>query len=174
MRQGTHATETVAALVNDALSRNATDIQLSCRGNQFEVRYCIDGLVTKQSRFANDELLSFSQAFDSFLEGPGRTDPGACADGVIQIAQPDGDRLKVKIARLPCYPNGYDLIAKILRACKHSPVKTDLSSLGYSERHLEELCRAAESRENTPQDTLFSGRVGAMVSISVDDSRGKK
>lgn len=173
MRQGTHATETVAALVKDALSRRATDIQLSCRGNQFEVRYCIDGLVTKQSRFANDDLLIIAQAFDSFLEGPGRTDHSAWADGVVQIAQSDGDSLKVRLARLPCHPNGYDLVAKILRAGKHSAEKPNLSSLGYSERHIDELCRAVDAQGNKPHDTLFSGRVGSIVSASSNESGGK-
>lgn len=147
MPHGAHATESLAVLVKDAILHRATDIHISYRADVFEVRYCIDGLVTKQSRFANDDLSAMSKALEGYLEGPGHKDPGQSAYGVVMISQPDGESIKARIARIPCFPSGYDLIAKIFRTGKI--IKTDVRELGYTQKHMEELLCQVE--------TIFEG-----------------
>lgn len=156
MTHGAHATESVAILIKDAISHRATDIHLTRRGDVFEVKYCVEGLVTKQSRFANDDLRIMAEAFDGFLEGPGRTDQNLCADGVVMISQPDGNTLKVRIARLPCFPSGYDLFAKIFTF--RASAKTDLNSLGYTQQHIEEILRKVGAAGE--QEAHFAGPFG--------------
>lgn len=158
MKHGAHATESVAVLIKDAVSRRATDIHLTCRGELFEVKYCIDGLVTKQSRFANDDLRIVAEALEGFLEGPGRTNRNLCADGSVMISQSDGNTLKVRIARLPCFPSGYDMFAKIFTF--RAATKTDLNSLGYSQNQLEEILRQVDSGDKP--STTFSGSAGIL------------
>lgn len=165
MTHAPHATETAAALIRDAVSHQATDIHISCKGDEFEIRYCIHGLVTIQSRFANDDLRRFAEALNSFMEGPGESELSRCASGVARISLDDGSGVQIRLARMPGHPGGYELIAKILVAWRTTGQRPfDLSSLGYSSEQMRAIRRHSEERSAKIRMPIVAGRTGVIQS----------
>lgn len=159
MTQAAYATQTVFALVQDALQRNASGIQLSCRGDKFEIRYCIEGLVILQVRYANDEVRVFADAACSFLEGPHPHDISQCLDGQVRMPLPSGDSIQLRIVRFPCLPDGFDLLIKF-RAPEERPT---LKDLGYTAHHFETISRAVDEALKNGQDSASTAEIAGPV-----------
>lgn len=162
MTQTAYAIQAIQALIQDAIERESSDILISLKADSPEIRYVINGCSTLQSRYANNDNQAFADAYNCFLEGPGRNDLSQCADGQVKMQLPSGLVVKLRIARWPCLPDGYQFAVKLLIFSKDKRIE----DIGYTAHHFDTISRAVDEAlkndQGAPSTAEIAGPVGRL------------
>jgi type II secretory ATPase GspE/PulE/Tfp pilus assembly ATPase PilB-like protein len=142
-------------LLADALVNNVSDIHIEVRRNNAVVRYRINGSL----RVINDWPVSYARNFAvvvyqviaeekevTFIES---NQQSAIIDRELVIDNKK-QRVRVRLNTLPAYPDGFDMVMRLLRMGV-STKKATLNSLGYNDAQLKDI------------NTAVSKPVGAIV-----------
>lgn len=166
-------------LLAKAVGMNASDIHIEARRNSAIVRFRVDGAMSKihdwspaqASQLASVIYNVVAEEKDVTFQSDRPQD--AVAERDIRVG--DGfQRIRARIATMPAYPAGFDMVMRILRMGSQSASsakKADLGALGY----LPEQVRDIELSISRPVGvTVMAGVTGSGKSTSLTTMLSKK
>lgn len=131
-------------LLSDALINNVSDIHIEVRRNSAKVRYRVNGSL----RVINDLPVTYARQLAivvyqviaeekevTFIESQQQA---AIIDREVDAGDNTRQRVRVRLNTLPAYPDGFDMVMRLLKMGVTSK-KTTLNSLGYSDTQLNDL-----------------------------------
>lgn len=107
------------SLVSDAVARDAERIHLSIRNDKIDVKYRLHNSELKQTHFSPDELQGFVDELQARMIGQDRHRDEYPQEALLELTTNEGKRTRVRIARMPAYPEGLDFSLKLIVFCSN-------------------------------------------------------
>ncbi|MBI6882528.1 hypothetical protein [Pseudomonas putida] len=124
-----HSDAALTALVSDALGQEAVSLLINVRESQIKIWYGIEGKVAEQHHYAPYEIKAVVAVLQSRMPAANHLSDSA----VLAVNTRSDVKVRLRVARMPCHPEGYDLSVKLLRMSSTEathPLSSALSSTG--------------------------------------------
>lgn len=142
MRQASELEQKFDSLISEALGYGASDVHLEVRRMTAEVRFRRNGRLLpgeRTSEWPVDQARSLATVIYQVIADEKdtvfkeRETQDANIERVI-----DGERLNIRLATIPAYPSGFDMVMRLLPLGQSSDEMT-LQALGYSAAQIERI-----------------------------------
>jgi type II secretory ATPase GspE/PulE/Tfp pilus assembly ATPase PilB-like protein len=168
-------------IVQEALSQNASDIHIETRRKGSHIRLRINGRMTELTRMTSAYALDLARVIYSVLaeEKDVIFNPMSPQSAIVNRTI-DSKEVRLRLQTLPAYPDGFDLILRILvLTAKTEGELASLDELGYSSEHEALLEKATAQHVGV---IVISGETGSgksttlnnLLSREVRDSRSER
>ena len=168
-------------LLEDAVNHSASDIHIEVRRDSAVIKYRVHGIISPRDEWSTEHATKFcTVAYQSLAEQDSKDvifKPDRSQDGVIDRLI-SGERVRVRLATTKAYPDGFDMVMRVLRLGAADSGIT-LESLGYNHAQRRALAQAMRRPSGV---VVIAGTTGSgkstslktMLSGIVRDSRGQE
>mgnify|MGYP003429592714 CR=1 FL=1 len=159
-------------LLRAAVEAKASDIHIEVRRNEARVRFRKDGNLYEYRpwpvRYAR---MIASVIYQVIADEKDTTfDEAKPQDAIIDRELSETLRLRVRLATLPAYPAGFDMIMRLLKMGQDGK-RVSLDKLGYEKAHLSKIRRAVDKPVGA---VIMAGTTGSGKSTSLNSMVGEK
>lgn len=152
------------ALLGEALREGVSDIHIEVRRNRALVRFRKNGDLSTHQEWPVAHARKMAMViYQVIAEEKDVTFNEMVPQNGIVDREIEGQQLRVRIATEPAYPQGFDMIMRLLPMGQSRKVKS-LSALGYAPRHIAAMEKATARPVGV---TILSGTTGSGKSTSL-------
>lgn len=171
-RQATQIQIDFDDLLRAAVEADASDIHIEVRRSEARVRFRKDGNLYEYRpwpvRYAR---MIASVIYQVIADEKDPTfDEAKPQDAIIDRELTESLRLRVRLATLPAYPAGFDMIMRLLKMGQDGK-RVSLDKLGYEKLHLSKIRRAVDKPVGA---VVMAGTTGSGKSTSLNSMVGEK
>lgn len=171
-RQATQIQIDFDDLLRAAVEADASDIHIEVRRSEARVRFRKDGNLYEYRpwpvRYAR---MIASVIYQVIADEKDPTfDEAKPQDAIIDRELSESLRLRVRLATLPAYPAGFDMIMRLLKMGQDGK-RVSLDKLGYEKLHLSKIRRAVDKPVGA---VIMAGTTGSGKSTSLNSMVGEK
>lgn len=159
-------------LLRSALHHNATDIHIEVRRLSAKIRLRRNGDLFDFKEWPVAYARTMAGVIYQVIADEKDTsfDESRPQDALIDRDLGEGLQLRVRLATLPAYPSGFDMIMRVLRMGQDG-TRQSLDQLGYEKQHLTSIRRAVSKPVGA---VIMAGTTGSGKSTSLNSMLGEK
>lgn len=175
--KNSHLIEDFDAIIAEAMSKDVSDIHIEMRSDDARLRFRINGsLLTIRELSPNYAHNLCSVIYAVLSEEKDVTfNPDKTQDAVCQ-RKIDETTMRIRVATMPAYPKGFDMVMRLLPMGISGKKKT-MASLGYSSEQIDLIDRAKSKPVGV---IIMAGTTGSgkstslttMISDKIEDHNG--
>lgn len=155
-----------------ALDHGTSDIHIEVRRNQARVRFRKNGDMYDYQEWSVTHARTMAGVIYQVIADEKDTsfDESRPQDALIDRNLGDNIQLRVRLATIPAYPSGFDMIMRILKMGQDG-TRQSLDQLGYEKTHLTSIRRAVSKPVGA---VIMAGTTGSGKSTSLNSMLGEK
>ncbi len=159
-------------LLREAVSANASDIHIEVRREEANVRFRKNGNLMHHTEWPVRYARTMAGVIYQVIADEKDTtfDEARPQDAIIDRELEEGVRIRVRLATIPAYPAGFDMIMRLLKMGQGGK-RQSLDKLGYEKRHLSYIRRAVAKPVGA---VIMAGTTGSGKSTSLNSMLGEK
>lgn len=159
-------------LLRAAVEVDASDIHIEVRRTEARVRFRKDGNLFEYRSWPVRYARMISSVIYQVIADEKDTtfDEAKPQDAIIDRELSETLRLRVRLATLPAYPSGFDMIMRLLKMGQDGK-RVSLDKLGYEKVHLSKIRRAVDKPVGA---VIMAGTTGSGKSTSLNSMVGEK
>lgn len=159
-------------LLRAADEAGASDIHIEVRRTEARVRFRKDGNLYEHRSWPVRYARMISSVIYQVIADEKDTtfDEAKPQDAIIDRELSEKLRLRVRLATLPAYPSGFDMIMRLLKMGQDGK-RVSLDKLGYEKVHLSKIRRAVDKPVGA---VIMAGTTGSGKSTSLNSMVGEK
>jgi type II secretory ATPase GspE/PulE/Tfp pilus assembly ATPase PilB-like protein len=159
-------------LLRQADEAGASDIHIEVRRTEARVRFRKDGNLYEHRSWPVRYARMISSVIYQVIADEKDTtfDEAKPQDAIIDRELSETLRLRVRLATLPAYPAGFDMIMRLLKMGQDGK-RVSLDKLGYEKVHLSKIRRAVDKPVGA---VIMAGTTGSGKSTSLNSMVGEK
>jgi len=171
-RQATQIQIDFDDLLRAAVEADASDIHIEVRRSEARVRFRKDGNLYEYRPWPVGYARKMASVIYGVIadEKDPTFDEAKPQDAIIDRELTESLRLRVRLATLPAYPAGFDMIMRLLKMGQDGK-RVSLDKLGYEKLHLSKIRRAVDKPVGA---VIMAGTTGSGKSTSLNSMVGEK
>lgn len=158
-------------LLREATAQDVSDIHIEVRKTQAKVRFRKNGDMIEFQEWSVTHARTMAGVIYQVIAAEKDTsfDESRPQDALID-RNLDGNQLRVRLATIPAYPSGFDMIMRLLKVGQDGK-RQSLNELGYEKSQLTSIRRAVSKPVGA---VIMSGTTGSGKSTSLNSMLGEK
>lgn len=159
-------------LLRSAVEADASDIHIEVRRDEARVRFRKNGSLYQFKPWPVRYARTMASVIYQVIADEKDTtfDDAKPQDAIIDRELSESLRLRVRLATIPAYPAGFDMIMRLLKMGQNGK-RVSLDKLGYEKRHLSHIRRAVAKPVGA---VIMAGTTGSGKSTSLNSMLGEK
>lgn len=159
-------------LLRAALDHGTSDIHIEVRRNQAKVRFRKNGDMFDYQEWSVTHARTMAGVIYQVIADEKDTsfDESRPQDALIDRDLGESIQLRVRLATIPAYPSGFDMIMRLLQMGQDGK-RQSLNQLGYEKSHLSSIRRAVSKPVGA---VIMAGTTGSGKSTSLNSMLGEK
>lgn len=159
-------------LLRSAMDMSASDIHIEVRRDEAKVRLRVNGDLMDFAEWpVRYAKIMASVIYQVIADEKDTTfDEARPQDAIIDRELSEVTRVRVRLATIPAYPAGFDMVMRILKMGQDGK-RQSLDKLGYEKRHLSFIRRAVAKPVGA---VIMAGTTGSGKSTSLNSMLGEK
>lgn len=159
-------------LLRSAVEADASDIHIEVRRDEARVRFRKNGSLYQFKPWPVRYARTMASVIYQVIADEKDTtfDDAKPQDAIIDRELSESLRLRVRLATIPAYPAGFDMIMRLLKMGQDGK-RVSLDKLGYEKRHLSHIRRAVAKPVGA---VIMAGTTGSGKSTSLNSMLGEK
>lgn len=159
-------------LLRAAVEADASDIHIEVRRDEARVRFRKNGSLYQFKPWPVRYARTMASVIYQVIADEKDTtfDDAKPQDAIIDRELSESLRLRVRLATIPAYPAGFDMIMRLLKMGQDGK-RVSLDKLGYEKRHLSHIRRAVAKPVGA---VIMAGTTGSGKSTSLNSMLGEK
>lgn len=159
-------------LLRSAVDADASDIHIEVRRDEARVRFRKNGSLYQFKPWPVRYARTMASVIYQVIADEKDTtfDDAKPQDAIIDRELSEALRLRVRLATIPAYPAGFDMIMRLLKMGQNGK-RVSLDKLGYEKRHLSHIRRAVAKPVGA---VIMAGTTGSGKSTSLNSMLGEK
>lgn len=159
-------------LLRAAVEADASDIHIEVRRDEARVRFRKNGSLYQFKAWPVRYARTMASVIYQVIADEKDTtfDEAKPQDAIIDRELSELLRLRVRLATIPAYPAGFDMIMRLLKVGQNGK-RISLDKLGYEKRHLSHIRRAVAKPVGA---VIMAGTTGSGKSTSLNSMLGEK